>query len=149
MEEEGLAVATTNKDAQSEAPVQTADPEAFVYCKGCGQPLESRARLQKPRPVVDTMMCASCQEIHGHRLVPTSGAPTFCYRCGTREEVFVAPGTSPATYYVCPRCLPDRAERYAAGDFETPEKPAATQAETESTSGSSSAAGARNLSTRA
>jgi hypothetical protein len=67
------------------------------------------------------MMCRECQEIHGHPLIPKSGAPTFCYRCGGPDEIFEAPGTSPAIYHVCPRCLPDRAARYRAGDFDAPQ----------------------------
>ena len=101
-----------------------------MYCKGCGQALESRARIAKPRAVVDSMMCEACQEKYNHALMPSPGAPTFCYRCGTQEEVFVAPGTSPATYHICPRCLPDRAARYRAGDFEDP-VPKAAEAEEE------------------
>ena len=94
--------------------------DAYVYCKGCGTRLEERARLAKPRAVVDVMMCEPCQQKHGHQLMPVSGAPTYCYRCGTLEEVFIEPGQSPITRYVCPRCLPDRVARYRAGDFEDP-----------------------------
>lgn len=95
--------------------------ELYVYCKGCGTQLESRARLSKPRAVVDVMMCQACQEKHGHPLIPAPGAPTFCYRCGQPEEVFVEPGTPPVTHHVCPNCLPDRATRYRAGDFADPQ----------------------------
>jgi hypothetical protein len=110
----------------------TAAPEerdSFVYCKGCGTPLESRARLSKPRAVVDTMMCEDCREKHGHALMPAPGEPTFCYRCGGPEEVFVTPGISPATYHICPQCLPERYARYQAGDFDS--DVAARQAEKE------------------
>jgi len=96
--------------------------EDWVYCKGCGTPLELRSRLSKPKAQVDKMMCESCIGRHGHPLVPTPGAPTFCYRCGGPEEVFEAPGISPAIYHICPRCLPERYARYQQGDFETPPK---------------------------
>jgi hypothetical protein len=113
----------TQRDQEAAAPPEERpEEELYVYCKGCGQRLESRARLSKPKAVVSTMMCESCREIHGHALMPRPGAPTFCYRCGTEEQSFVAPGISPAIYHVCPRCLPDRIERYSAGDFETPPK---------------------------
>jgi hypothetical protein len=117
-------VPASSNRAQREPEIFVPDtrPEGdeYVYCKGCGKRLESRARLAKPRAVVDTMMCESCIEIHGHQLMPKPGSPTFCYRCGTEEEIFVAPGVSPATYHVCSRCLPDRADRYRSGDFEIP-----------------------------
>ena len=99
-----------------------ANPEQFVYCKGCGTPLESRSRLQKPRAVVQYMMCEPCREQHGHALMPTSGSPTFCYRCGREEEIFIEPSTTPITHHLCVHCLPERAERYRSGDFATPAK---------------------------
>jgi hypothetical protein len=66
------------------------------------------------------MMCEACRGIHHHSLMPQPGSPTYCYRCGTLEEVFIEPGTSPATHHVCPRCLPDRVVRYRSGDFAEP-----------------------------
>lgn len=117
-----------SKSAQRDtAEAAAADGESFVYCKGCGTQLESRTRL-KPRTVVQTMMCEPCRERHGHSLVPAPGEPTFCYRCGGPEEVFVSPGFAPATYHICPRCLPDRYQRYSAGDFEPPPKEPEEQA---------------------
>ena|SRR5579884_3167461 len=98
------------------------DVEAYIYCKGCGTPLGPRSKLSRPSAAVIVMMCETCQGIHGHSLMPRPGAPTFCFRCGTEEEVFVEPGTSPATHHVCPQCLPDRAARYRAGDFVEPPK---------------------------
>jgi hypothetical protein len=105
--------------ANKAGTVAPEERDSFVYCKGCGTPLESRARLSKPRAVVDTMMCESCREKHGHALMPAPGEPTYCYRCGTLEDVFVTTGISPATYHICPRCLPDRHARYSAGDFDS------------------------------
>jgi hypothetical protein len=102
------------------APDMRPGADEYVYCKGCGTQLESRARLTKPKAQVDRMMCESCIEIHGHALMPKPGAPTFCYRCGGPEEVYEAPGISPAIYHICPRCLPERTARYRAGDFEVP-----------------------------
>lgn len=120
---------------QRDAGAAVSDGEAFVYCKGCGTQLESRARLSKPRAVVDSMMCEPCREKHGHALMPRPGEPTFCYRCGREEEVFVAPGISPATYHICAHCLPDRYERYKAGDFETPPKQPAEEEPAAKTAG--------------
>jgi hypothetical protein len=120
----GQKVPTSRNRSEREPDVAAAEdrPDAYVYCKGCGKPLESRARLAKPRAVVDAMMCQACQQEHGHALMPSSGSPTFCYRCGRREEVFVEPGTPSVTHYICPHCLADRAARYAAGDFTEPQK---------------------------
>ncbi|MGI8828101.1 MAG: hypothetical protein ACR2JC_21215 [Chloroflexota bacterium] len=99
----------------------------FVYCKGCGKQLESRARVSQPRAAITSMMCEPCCEIHGHQLMPSPGSPTFCYRCGRPDQLFVSDGFSPVTYHVCPNCVPDVANRYRAHDFETP-KPAVPEA---------------------
>lgn len=113
---------TTQSQDQSVTRETRSSSESFVYCKGCGTQLESRSRLQKPRVVVDFMMCESCREIHGHALMPSPGSPTFCYRCGQEEEIFMEPSITPITHHVCTRCLPERAERYRRGEFGTPEK---------------------------
>lgn len=117
-------MATSSNRPRSEpevfAPDDRPGADAFVYCKGCGTQLEGRARLSKPKAVVDTMMCEPCIEKHGHALMPSPGSPTFCYRCGGPEEIYIAPGISPAIHHICPRCLPERTARYKAGDFETP-----------------------------
>ena len=97
--------------------------DSFVYCKGCGHPLESRDRVSHRRVAITAMMCDACREVHGHDLVPASGARTFCYRCGEQEEVFVTMDFAPITYHLCGRCLPERAERYRKGDFNPPEPP--------------------------
>lgn len=110
------------------APDERPGADEFVYCKGCGKQLEARARLTRPKAVVDTMMCPDCVAEHGHPLMPRPGAPTFCYRCGQAEEIFEAPGVSPAIHHICPRCLPERAARYRAGDFETPLRQPAAEA---------------------
>jgi hypothetical protein len=89
-----------------------------VYCKGCGDPLDGHPRHMSGRTPVTVMMCDSCRERHGHDLMPSAGSPSFCYRCGGADEVFVSAGQSPITYHVCPRCVPDRAARYRAGQFE-------------------------------
>ena len=92
----------------------------YVYCKGCGTPLESRDRFSRSRPVVTVMMCDACRVVHGHDLIPKSGSDTFCYRCGGPDEIFVTTGIAPETHHVCPRCLPERAARYRQGDFVPP-----------------------------
>jgi hypothetical protein len=105
------------------APDSRPGADTFVYCKGCGTQLESRARLSKPRAVVDTMMCEACVEKHGHPLMPSPGSQSYCYRCGGPEKTFTEPGTTtPVIHHICPRCLPERAARYTKGDFETPLK---------------------------
>jgi|SRR5579875_1270864 len=95
----------------------------FVYCKGCGKPLESRDRFTRSRAAVTVMMCDSCRELHGHDLIPAAGSATFCYRCGGPDEIFQTTDIWPETYHVCPRCLPDRAARYRDGNFDPPEAP--------------------------
>jgi NMD protein affecting ribosome stability and mRNA decay len=102
------------------APDPRPGADALLYCKGCGQPLNERRKSAGTRHNVTVMMCDSCREIHGNDLAPSPGSPTFCYRCGGPDELFVTNDTWPATYHVCPRCLPERAARYRAGDFEQP-----------------------------
>ena len=93
--------------------------DAFVYCKGCGAALVDQPRHQERRGGVTTMMCAACQTQHGHVLIPGSGAPTFCFRCGGPDVIVVEKGLSPVTHHLCPRCVPDRYARYRAGNFRT------------------------------
>src|SRR5689334_15488815 len=76
----------------------------YVYCKGCGMPLESRARFSGPKPTVSVMMGDPCRALHGHDLIPTPGSTTYCYRCGGLDEIFVSRGHCPETHHVCPRC---------------------------------------------
>ncbi|HZB97365.1 MAG TPA: hypothetical protein VE219_02080 [Candidatus Sulfotelmatobacter sp.] len=94
--------------------------DQFVYCKGCGEPLEGQARRVPRRTVVTVMMCDPCQERHGHALMPKAGSPTYCFRCGTLDETFTSDEYGHPTYHVCPRCLPDRVARYREGNFEVP-----------------------------
>jgi hypothetical protein len=109
---------------QDEQIVQETRPseDSFVYCKGCGTQLESRSKLQKPRAVVEYMMCEPCRKRHGHKLMPSPGSPTYCFRCGRKEEIFIEPSISPITHHLCVHCLPERAERYRSGDFAPPPK---------------------------
>lgn len=109
------------------APDERPGADTFVYCKGCGTRLVNRSRLQKPKVVVDVMMCEPCRVKHGHRLMPTPGSPTFCYRYGRSEEIYVEPGITPATHQLCSRCLPERAARYREGNFEIPLKQPAVE----------------------
>lgn len=102
------------------APDDRPGADEYVYCKGCGTRLETRARLTKPKAIVDTMMCDPCVQKHGHTLMPKPGSQTYCYRCGRAEETFQAGGISPAVYHLCTICLPERAARYRVGNFETP-----------------------------
>lgn len=109
---------------QSFAPDTRPGADEFVYCKGCGQPLDDQPRLAGHRAVVSVMMCTACCQTHGHQLMPKPGAPSYCYRCGSLDEVFVESGMAPATYHVCPRCVPERAARYRGGHFGPPPDPA-------------------------
>lgn len=104
--------------------------DAFVYCKGCGSQLEGQPRFRQARTPVTVMMCEPCTERHGHQLIPSPGSPSFCYRCGGPDEIFIEKGISPVTHHVCPRCIPDRSLRYRTGNFNQilatpPESPAA------------------------
>jgi len=87
------------------APDDRPGADTQVYCKGCGRPLEGSARHLPGRTPMTVMMCSSCQQCHGHALIPVPGAPSFCYRCGGQDALFVAPGISPATFHICPRCV--------------------------------------------
>jgi hypothetical protein len=93
----------------------------FVYCKGCGVPLTGEPRYLPPRAAVTIMMCGACRQTHKHALIPTTGSPTYCYRCGGRDEIFVERAQAPITHHVCSRCLPERAARYRSGNFKKPE----------------------------
>ena len=117
-----MATSKTRSQREADTAVVDGAPELFVYCKGCGTQLQSRTKLSKPNAAEIVMMCPSCRETHGHSLMPTPGSPTYCYRCGGLEDIFIEPGASPATHHVCPTCLPDRAARYGAGDFVEPPK---------------------------
>jgi hypothetical protein len=98
----------------------------FVYCKGCGVSLSGQARRQQSRVAVTVMMCEECQTRHGHALIPESGAPSFCYRCGGPDTIVIEKGYSPVIHHLCPRCVPDRLARYRAGDFSQPRSDTAT-----------------------
>jgi hypothetical protein len=98
--------------------------DAFVYCKGCGNRLAGQQRHQGPRAVVSVMMCEPCREQYGHQLVPPSGAPSFCYRCGRPDETIVERGPFPATYHVCPHCNPEIAARHRGESLQTEESSA-------------------------
>jgi hypothetical protein len=112
----------SRRDTQSTVVENRPEPNAYVYCKGCGAQLEDRSRLQRPKVMIEAMMCEPCQSQHNHALMPSPGSPTYCYRCGTLEEIVMEPSTTPITHHVCPACLPDRLERYRAGDFAPPPK---------------------------
>src|SRR5947209_364751 len=103
------------------------DAENFVYCKGCGQQLAGEPRHQRPKMPVAVMMCQSCRTAHGHALIPRPGAPSYCYRCGGRDEIFIERGVSPVTHHVCPRCVPARAARYRGGNFKRFDPPVAVE----------------------
>jgi hypothetical protein len=100
------------------------DADSFVYCKGCGHPLSGEPRRQQPRVPVAVMMCEPCRQRHGHALIPRPGAPSFCYRCGAQDEIFIEGGMAPVTHHVCPRCVPERAARYRGGNFKRLDPPA-------------------------
>ncbi len=100
--------------------------DALVYCKGCGDPLTGQPRIQERRVTITTMMCESCQELHGHALMPGAGAPTFCFRCGGQDTVVIEKAFSPITHRLCPRCVPERLARYQAGNFNAPQVTPAT-----------------------
>jgi hypothetical protein len=102
------------------APDTRPGADSFVYCKGCGHQLAGQLRHQERKTVITVMMCETCRERYGHQLVPPPGAPSFCYRCGARDVIFVEREFSPITHHLCPRCMPDRVARYSAGNFEPP-----------------------------
>jgi hypothetical protein len=111
------------------APDTREGADAFVYCKGCGAKLAGRLRHPERKVLITVMMCEACCEQHEHQLVPPPWAPSFCYRCGDPEDVFVEGDFAPVTYHLCARCMPDRVARYRAGDFVPPPPPEIAAAE--------------------
>jgi len=128
---------TTGRPSYRRIPEVFADDprpgaSTFVYCKGCGEPLEGREPVVGRKRTVTFMMCAACRERYGHDLIPPAGVATFCYRCGGPDEIFVTEDPWPETHHVCPRCLPDRAARFRSGNFAPPEPPAVDPGSTRS-----------------
>jgi hypothetical protein len=109
------------------APDSRPDAANFVYCVGCGKKLTQRSGLLRVRGAAINIYCEKCQG----RDVNAWGeeAPiTYCFRCGTQHVRYIETEPYRTIHAICPRCRPERANRYAAGDFAPlpppPEEPA-------------------------
>lgn len=92
------------------------DAASFVYCVGCGKQLGQRSGLLRVRGAAINIYCSDC----GGRDVNAWGedAPiTYCFRCGTQHIRYIELEPYRTIHAICPRCRPERAARYAAGDF--------------------------------
>ncbi|HZT95912.1 MAG TPA: hypothetical protein VFB34_03645 [Chloroflexota bacterium] len=98
------------------APDARPDAASFVYCVGCGKPLGARTGLLRGRGSAINIYCEKCTG----RDVDAWGedAPeTFCFRCGTNHVRYIEEEPYRTLHSICPRCRPERAARYSAGDF--------------------------------
>jgi len=78
--------------------------------------LGQRSGLLRGRGSAINIYCDKCQG----RDVDAWGedAPiTFCFRCGTKHVRYIETEPYRTIHAICPRCRPERAARYAAGDF--------------------------------
>ncbi|GEM_PF-4540518 len=98
------------------APDSRPDASSFVYCVGCGKQLGSRTNLLRGRGTAVNIYCSDCQGRDDN--VFGEGAPaTHCFRCGTKHVRYIEAEPYRTIHSICPRCRPERAARYAAGDF--------------------------------
>lgn len=114
------------------APDARPDAASFVYCVGCGKQLAQKSGLLRVRGAAINIYCDECEG----RDATAWGeeAPiTYCFRCGTKHIRYIEAEPYRTIHSICPRCRPERAERYAAGDF-APLQPAEEEAENTETS---------------
>jgi hypothetical protein len=97
-------------------PPEEQTPESYVYCVGCGRVLGKRSLLLRGRPHPITTYCKECEG----RNVDSggeNGPPTYCFRCGAQHVRYIEAEPYRTIHSICPRCWPERAARYARGDF--------------------------------
>jgi hypothetical protein len=134
---------SSRRRAENEAFAADERPEAanFVYCVGCGKQLAQKSGLLRVRGAAINIYCDDCE---GKRDVDAWGedAPiTFCFRCGTQHIRYIETEPYRTIHAICPRCRPERAARYEAGDF-APLQPAEEAAEAEAAAAGVPAVGA-------
>lgn len=92
------------------------DAASFVYCVGCGKQLGQRSGLLRVRGAAINIYCPKCEGRDANAF--GEAAPiTHCFRCGTKHIRYIETEPYRTIHAICPRCRPERAGRYAAGDF--------------------------------
>jgi|SRR5579872_1241217 len=109
---------SSRRRAENEAFAPDSRPEAanFVYCVGCGKQLAQKSGLLRVRGAAINIYCSKCEG----RDVDAWGesAPiTYCFRCGSKHVRYIEAEPYRTIHSICPRCRPERAARYASGDF--------------------------------
>jgi ribosomal protein S27E len=98
------------------APDSRPDAASFVYCVGCGKQLGQRSGLLRVRGAAINIYCSKCEGRDTNAF--GEAAPiTHCFRCGTKHIRYIETEPYRTIHAICPRCRPERAGRYAAGDF--------------------------------
>ena len=98
------------------APDARPDAASFVYCVGCGKQLGARSGLLRGRGASINIYCEDCSDRDQDAWGETAPA-TFCFRCGTQHIRYIELEPYRTIHSICPRCRPERAARYEAGDF--------------------------------
>jgi hypothetical protein len=115
------------------APDFRPDAASFVYCVGCGKQLAQKAGLVRARGVPINTYCPKC-EGRDMNAWGEDAPISYCFRCGTKHVRYVETEPYRTIHSICPRCRPERASRYAAGDF-APLQPPDEHAEEEGSDG--------------
>lgn len=98
------------------APDSRPDASSYVYCVGCGKQLGQRTGLLRGRGAAVNIYCSDCQGRDANAW--GEDAPlSYCFRCGTQHVRYIEAEPYRTIHSICPRCRPERAIRYAAGDF--------------------------------
>jgi len=103
------------------APDSRPDAASFVYCVGCGKQLGQKSGLLRVRGAAINIYCSDCQG-RDAKAWGEDAPITHCFRCGTQHIRYIETEPYRTIHSICPRCRPERAARYAAGDF-TPLQP--------------------------
>lgn len=98
------------------APDARPDASSFVYCVGCGKQLAQKSGLLRVRGVAINIYCEEC-EGRDTNAWGEEAPITYCFRCGTKHVRYIEAEPYRTIHSICPRCRPERASRYAAGDF--------------------------------
>lgn len=93
------------------------DAASFVYCVGCGKQLAQKSGLLRVRGAAITIYCEECEAKRDADAWGEAAPITFCFRCGTQHIRYIEAEPYRTIHSICPRCRPERAARYEAGDF--------------------------------
>lgn len=110
--------------AENEPFAPDSRPEAgtLVYCVGCGKVLGQRSAVLRSKGGPITIYCDDCtgQDFDSGG---ENGPLTYCFRCGTQHVRYIEAEPYRTVHSICPRCRPERAERYDHGNFVPPPPP--------------------------